>query len=196
MKILSKTIVLMALFLQLFQPKAMADDVYGADNLFIKVTKSADELASKFELCKVNNVNDCKPLGRTLNGQAQYYSISTLERAYQKEKPDAATAVALNVVIGVVTTFIPGVPVAFAIKGFFVSGLSEIVILVAPVATGITGGVLVSKVVDGLNPVEQNRQARMLKNDVIQDLNVNLKKPIEQYAKSLHKVLVDLDPMH
>ncbi len=195
MKILAKTIVLIALFLQIFQTKAMADDVYGTDNFFIKVTKSADGLASKFEFCKVNNVNDCKPLGRTLNGQAQYYSISTLERAYQKEKPDAATAVALDVVIGVVAVVIPGVPVGFAIKGFFVSGLSELVFLVTPVATGITGGVLVSKVIDGLNPVEQNRQARMLKNDVIQDLNVNLKKPIELYAKSLHTVLVDLDPI-
>jgi len=172
--------------------QANAFDVFGKDAFFIQVTMSADQESAQFELCPKGDNAHCQPLGEADRyGNAQYYSLADLKAQSTSEKWQIAGAVLGDIGAGAVlidTGPFMGTVVIPRGGGAAVTGAS----VGAVVGTG--GTVALAHALDPLNPKEQWRQARMIRNDVITDKTVTLDAEVRTYARSLDTVLKKLNP--
>lgn len=195
-----KTIHILSIFLiiGLTANSAQAMDVFGNDSFYIKVTHSKDGMFSKFELCPLKpkpgaENSGCDALGwKGEDGLARFYPVIQLKDQRSTEQwqvvgswvgdiGGAALLVYGGVVIGVASSVVGSADWAVIAAGLVFGG---------PTTIAITGNFW-----DPMNPIEQQRQARMLYDDVITDKKVVLDSDVADYAYSLDTVLKKLDPV-
>lgn len=172
--------------------QAKAVDVFGKDAFFIQVTMSADKESAQFELCPKADKAHCQPLGKPdRHGNAQFYSLADLKAQATSEQLQIAGAVIGDIGAGVVLVYSGAFMGAIVVSG---AGGAAVTGASAGALVGTSGTVVLAHVLDPLNPKEQWRQARMIRNDVITDQPVYLDAEVATYARSLDTVLKKLNP--
>lgn len=180
-----KSLLILSLFVASFQIQAAPFDVYGRGTKFIKVTTYGKGKYVGFELCKIQNIKSCDPIG-----SRKMYSKVELENLRQSEGKDVVLAVLADVGIGV-ALFYGG-----AIAGATIAASSGGIASVGAAGGALTGAGATAALginVDAVNPAEQYRQGRMLRGDVLSDTEVRIDRQIEDIAHTLRTVLSNLD---
>lgn len=180
-----KVILSLIMIITSLQVKALPSDVYGRGDKFIKVTNSKSGDAVSFELCKIAKPNSCLQIGNR-----KIYSKVELEKLRRSEGKDIVLAVLADVGIGVVALY--GGALAGGILVASAGGIASVGVAGGAIAgTGVATALTIN--VDAINPAEQYRQTRMLKDDVIDDQTVRIDRSIDDIAHTLQTVLNNLD---
>lgn len=180
-----KAILALVMILTSFQIKASPSDVYGRGDKFIKVTNSKNGEAVSFELCKISKPNSCLQIGNR-----KMYSKLELEKLRRSEGKDIVLAVLADVGIGIVAFY--GGALAGGVLVASAGGIASVGVAGGALAgAGVTTALTMN--VDAINPAEQYRQTRMLKDDVIDDQTVRIDRSIDDIARTLQTVLNNLD---
>jgi hypothetical protein len=170
-------------FLTTLSASAQTFDIKSAkSDLFIQVTKSGD--LRKFELCsKRKGPESCKPLGFR-----EWYSVKELERQRLQEQAEGAVSVVGTAAVLVISYFTILVPAAATSAAVGLSGYGTATVIGTSTVAS-TAYYTLSK----LGPIEQMKQQYLLRSDVINDEQVEVKgandAKIKEIADRLEVVL-------
>ncbi len=183
-------ILFLGLLVVSYHTQSFARDVFGTDNLFVKVTQNADHSMVKFELCSLVEQNNCEQIGAR-----EFYSKKELIELRKSEKNDVWLAAGADVAIVLGCLFTGGyagvVGSSAMASGDMMMGIEIFGALGgAAVGGGVAGGTI--SLVNAVNPIEQNKQLETLDLAVISDQKVTKKYPIADFAKRLKAVLDNL----
>jgi hypothetical protein len=180
-----KTLLILSMIVASFQFNASAFDVYGRGTKFIKVTTYNKGQLVGFELCQITHIKSC-----TRIGSRQMYSKVELENLRRSEGKDVVLAVLADVGIGVVLFY------GGALAGGAIVASAGGIAPVGVAAGALTGAGTTTALaihIDAINPAEQYRQTRMLRQDVISDETVRIDRNIDDIAHTLRTVLSHFD---
>ncbi len=180
-----KVLLAFFVFVMSFQVKASPSDIYGRGDKFIKVTSYENGASVGFELCKIAKPSNCFQIGNR-----KMYTKVELEKLRRSEGKDIVLSVLADVGIGIVAVY--GGALAGGVLVSAAGGITSVGVA-GGVITGSTLTTALAMNVDSINPAEQYRQTRMLKDDVISDQTVRIDRSVDDIARTLQTVLNNLD---
>lgn len=181
----AKVIALIAIAAPL-TPVTHAVDVFGTDSNYIKVTESTSREEVGFSFCSLSGAFACRQVGKRA-----FYSKSELKKLRSSESWDVLKAIGADVVI-VAATVATGGAVAYAGTAGAGAGATIYGTLAGAAAGGATG-IVAAKLIDAINPHEQNMQTKTLKDDVLNDKRVDLDYAVGHFYRRLETVLDNLE---
>lgn len=173
---------------------ANAADVFGKDNHFIKVTFDKKNQAAAFELCSLTKANCCSPIGAyDSNQKPLFYKLTDLRRQHAVETREIYYSAGGDILALIGAAYLG----AYAGLAIAPSGaIEETLFISAGTTAGGISGLAVSWATKTLNPFAQYQDARIIKDDVINDKTVNLKNDsMVEYSLILNDVLKNLKPI-
>jgi hypothetical protein len=187
-------VFLTALLMVVFVGQKAQADVFGKNGEVIKVERVqiAGETQISFEYCDRRNY--CRPLG-----SKQFYTEKELRSQKTIESFQAALT-GVGAIIGVVgatyaggALLVAAIPssVGSGVTGFVASLAADLGTMFLGGALGAAGGTFAVVSIDQINPRVQYRQARVIRNKVLRDEDVQIatRNGFAKFLKELETVL-------